>query len=203
MGRPAPSAGRRSAASAANSPRCSSSGCRRTRRLRLAVPGSGREPLRRDFRSRHADPQDCLLQSGDPQMAGRTRPRPSRCLAPRQSGSCARLLPGRPRGIGTSAETVCRLACAPVAAESATWRTVPLVRCISRSLRYDRGVARGTRCSAPGPGFPDRRSIAPARPASRTTGFPRQMPHRCGNAELLRRAQVILDFRRSRRPRRS
>ena len=66
----------------------------------------------------------------------------------------ARLLPGRPRGIGKFAETVCRLRCAPIATESATWRTVPCAvhlpaRCDTiAAWHVGRGVPR------PGPGFP-------------------------------------------------
>ena len=59
-----------------------------------------------------------------------------------------------------------------------------------RPLRYDRGVARRSRCSAPGPGLPDRRLGCPsARPASRTTGFPDNGRSAAACAEFLRRAQ--------------
>ena len=59
-----------------------------------------------------------------------------------------------------------------------------------RPLRYSRSVARRSRCSAPGPGFPDRRQGCPsARPAFRTTGFPANSRSAAAYAELLRRAQ--------------
>ena len=102
----------------------------------------------------------------------------------------ARLLPGRPRGIVRFAEAVCRLGYAPIAAQSATWRTVPLAVHLPARYGILRSVALRTRCSALGPGFPDRRQGCPlAHPASRTTGFPDNGRSAAAYTELLRRAQ--------------
>ncbi len=144
-----------------------------------------------------------LLQSGDPQWQGWTRPQPSRCLAPRQSGSspgCCQVV----REVSERfAETVCRLGCAPIAAQSATWRTVPCAvhlpaRCDTiAAWHVGRGVPRPGRVSPtdagllqrarlPGlPGFPGKCRIATASPnyfdAPRlpwTSGWPRRGRHR-------------------------
>ena len=130
--------------------------------------GGGREPLRRDFRSRHADPQDCFspaIRIGrgrlDPNRPDASR-HDSPALRPAVARSSARYLnvrgdrlpsPVRPHRCGIS---------------DMAYRA--LRGASPRPLRYDRGVARRPRCSATRPGFPDRRWIAPARPASRTTG---------------------------------
>ena len=135
-----------------------------------------------------------LLPSGDPQWQGWTRPQPSRCLAPRQSGSspgCCQVV----REVSKGSRRPSAVSGAPRRCKISDMAYRALRGASPRPLRYDRGVARRSRCSAPGPGFPDRRRITPARPASRTTGLPRQMPYRYGVAELLRRAQVALDFR--------
>ena len=194
MGHPAPSTGRRSAVSTAGSPRCISCGCRPMRRLRLAFRQRPRaSSARLSFATRRSQGP---LQSGDPQMAGVDWTPAVAIFAPRQSGLNARLLPGRSARYRNGSRRPSAISGAPPSPlKSATWRTVPWCGASPRPLRYSRSVARRTRCPAPGPGFPDRRRIAPARPASRTTGFPRQMPYRYGNAELLRRAQVALDFR--------
>lgn len=110
---------------------------------------------------------------------------------PRQSGSS----PGCCRVVREVSEGSRRLSAvsgsAPIAAESATWRTVPR-GASPRPLRYDRGVALGSRHSATGPGFPDRRPGCPsARPACRTTGFPDNGRSAAVDAELLRRAQNV------------
>ena len=78
MAHPAPSTGRPSADSTAGSPRCNSCGCRQTQRLRLAFRRRPRaSSARLPFATRRSAG---LLQSGDPQWPGWTRPQPSRCL---------------------------------------------------------------------------------------------------------------------------
>ena len=163
------------------------------RRLRLAFRQRPRaSSARLPFATRGS--AGLLLQSGDPQWQGGLDPsrRDSRATTVRLF---ARLLPGRPRGIGKVRGDRLPSRVRPHRCGISDMAYGALRGASPRPLRYDRGVARRSRCSAPGPGFPDRRRIAPARPASRTTGFPRPRPYRYGVAELLRRAQVALDFR--------
>ena len=154
-------------------------------------PGSGRELLRRDFHSRHIDRKTSSVRRSATGKGG---------LVPSRRDPCA---------------TTVRLIRLAVARSSAKYRKVrggrlpsrvrPHRRRIgnmahgafgdasARPLRYSRSVARRSRRSAPGPGFPDRRQGCPsARPASRTTGFPDNGRSSAVYAELLRRAQNVL-----------
>ena len=135
---------------------------------------------------------------------GWTRPQPSRWLAPRQSGSSARLLPGRPRGIGKVRGDRLPSQVRPHRCTISDMAHGALVRCISplaaiRSRRgtSGRGVPRPGRVSPtdagllqrarlPGlPGFPGKCRIATATPncfdAPRlpwTSGWPRRCRQR-------------------------
>ena len=180
-----------------------SCGCRPNAAAAACLFGSGREPLRRDFRSRHADRKDCFSPAIR-KWQGWTRPQPSRCLAPRQSGSSARLLPGRPRGIGKVRGDRLPSRVRPHRCTISDMAHGALVRCISplaaiRSRRgtSGRGVPRPRRVSPtdagllqrarlPGlPGFPGKCRIATATPncfdAPRspwTSGWPRRCRQR-------------------------
>ena len=164
--------------------------------------GSGREPLRRDFRSRHADPAG-LLQSGDPQMAGWTTPQPSRCLAPRQSGSspgCCQVVRevsqgsrrpsavlGTPPSLHNQRHGARCLGAVHLPARCDTIATWHVGRGVPRPGRVsptDAGLLQ--RARLPGlPGFPGKCRIATATPncfdAPRspwTSGWPRRGRHR-------------------------
>ena len=109
---------------------------------------------------------------------------------PRQSGSapgCCQVVHER---IGTFAETVCRLGCAPIAPKQR--HGVPcLARCISppAAIRSRRGTSVAV-FPRPGRARPGRRPGCPeARPAARTTGCPDDGRNAAVYAELLRRAQ--------------
>lgn len=172
-------------------------GCRRTRRLRLAVPAAaaslfGGDGVRWRWRA-------CAGLDSRPRAAPHGRGLSLAAARPPRAATVrlvARLLPVVREGIRRFAVAVCRLGYAPAAAESAAWRTVPCPvhlpgrRGILAAWHVGRGNPR------PGPGFPDRRRIAPG-----ASGFPdcRVSPAHgrsaTVNAELLRRAQDALDFR--------
>ena len=157
------------------------------RRLRLAVPAAAASLFGATL-NRNANPGDCLLQSGG--SHARVYQIPAVAMSRATAvGLSARLLPGRPRGIVRFAEAVCRLGCAPTAAESATWRPVPcavhLPAC--RDMIAAWHVEHGIPCLA---GFPRQTPGLPqARPACRTTGYPAYDRSATVCAELLRRAQ--------------
>ena len=144
-------------------------GCRQSRRLRLAVPGSGREPLRR---RQCPLAVACMRGTGFPSARCSTHaegipPATARHLAPRQSGSA----PGCCRSSAKVSEGSRRpsaVSGTPLPPpKSATWRTVPCPvhlpgRCgILAAWHVGRGNPR------PRPGLPDRRRIAPS-----ASGFP-------------------------------
>ncbi len=119
MGHPTPSTGRRSADSTAYSPRCNTCGCRPNAAAAACLSGSGRQPYRpRRCPSAAAPSPDWIPVRAMLHMA-RGLPRLPRVhLAATTVRLYARLLPGRPRGIGRFAETVCRLGYAPIAVET-------------------------------------------------------------------------------------
>ena len=120
-------------------------GRRQSRRLRLAVPGSGRQPLRRDFVRDHANPRDCRLPAARGSANGRGGLDPRRRnVSPRQS-TCAPAVAGRPRrypkvrgGRLPSRACPCRRRIGDMA-----YRALPGAS--PRSPRYSRGLARRTR----------------------------------------------------------
>ena len=128
--------------------------------------GSGREPFRSRWRSRQWLRADWIPVHAVDALRQRYVLRPPRNASRHDSRLSARLLPGRPRSLGRSAETACRrVRYAPIAGRSAIWRTVPWTvhlprppvrQCAAAALR--RGSPRS------GPGCPGRRRIATATP---------------------------------------
>ena len=186
---------------AARSPVMQVSRCRPVRRLRLAF----RQRPRASFGAMvfaTADRQDRLLRSGDSAMVEGCQPLTRRdatrhdspALRPAVARSSAKYpkVSRRPPAVSGT----------PLFAADQRHGVPCLARCISplAALRSRRGTSDAGGSHARAGGSPDRRWIAPARPASRTTGFPRPVPHCCGDAELLRRARLAPDFRGVPRP---
>ena len=144
-----------------------------------------------------------LLQSGDPQWQGWTRPQPSRCLAPRQSGSspgCCQVV----REVSEGSRRPSAVSGAPPSLRNQRHGVPCLARCISppAAIRSRRGTSAAVfraragfsptdagllqRARLPGlPGRPGKRRIATATPnyfdAPRlpwTSGWPRRDRHR-------------------------
>ena len=145
------------------------------RRLRLAFRRRPRASSARfPFATRRSGG---LLQSGDPQWQGWTRPQPSRCLAPRQSGSspgCCQVV----REVSEDSRRPSAVSGAPPSLRNQRHGVPCLARCISppaaiRSRRgtsvavfRDRaGLPRQTPDCSSAPGFPDYR-VAPANAVS-------------------------------------
>ena len=204
MGHPAPSAGRRSAASAAGCPRCN---LRSPSNAAAAacLSGSGREPFRRRRCLLAAEP--CAGLDSRPRAAPHSRgfspPATARHLAPRRSGSspgCCRVV----REVSEGSRRPSAVSGAPLPLRNQRHGAGALVRCISplaaipsRLWHVGRGVPRPGRVS------PTDASVTPSAPGFPDYRLSRLRPYRYGDARFPRRAQVALDFRSVLRPRRS
>jgi len=114
----------------------------------------------------------CCPQPGDPQWQGWTRPPPSQCLAT-TVGSCARLLPVV-REVSEGSRRPSAVSGMPLPPPNRRHGVPCLARCISPvAAVFSRPGTSDAAIRARGRVSPTDAGLLQARPASRTTGFPR------------------------------